>query len=466
MAFWNRNRAPAPAPGPVVEKTAPEPATATVIPLETKALSGVPAFIFDNSVTATQWALSGGGATGYFSGMGSGVFALRDPTMHSLVGAIITKWADTLQPLSFAIERRADEIRREDYPIINLLEHPGHGWTGGELKRAIVEGLIAVGNAYMLYESRESMKVLDWRLTRPPTYQTPWYEWTDPWTGMVSKYDPGDIIHLRWRRGPDGITGIGPLMGTAGGEMYSDYTAQSYTTALLSNMGVPGLMLSPLFESSDISPDEANAISMAINHGTGQGGQGNAVVLSKPFRIDEMSGVSGIADTRRLRWVSEERICAACKMPAALLNIGTGSEQTRVGATMESLVRLFWAANVIPFMQNLAEQLSEQLLWRFMDERRWRLVPTVEKAPAVRQILAAAQAADLANALAAYHGGLIGWQEANLSIGGEGIRPPDLIAEPEYRGGQPRAAPLPENTRGEGRMQEGGEISRLAQGET
>ena len=462
MAFWNRKFVlgfdePPPAPAP------PAPA-----PAQTKALSGVPAFIFDNAVTGTQWGLSGGASgAGFFTGMGSGVFALKDPTMHSLVSAIITKWSDTLQPLGFAIERRADEIRQEQYPIIDLLEHPGHGWTGGELKRAIIEGLIAIGNAYLLFESTRSVKVLDWRLVRPPTVYEPYYQYHDPWhPAIITHYDPEDIIHLRWRRGPDGITGIGPLMGTAGGEMHSDYIAQAYTTALLSNMGVPGLMLSPLFESSDISPDEANAISMAINHGTGQGGQGNAVVLSKPFRVDEMSGVSGIADTRRLRWVSEERICAACKMPAALMNIGTGSEQTRVGATMESLVRLFWSSSVIPFIQGLTEQMSEQMVYRFMDPRRYKLVPTVEKAPAVRQILAAAQAADIANALAGYHGGLIGWQEANLSIGGDGIKPPDLIAEPVFQGGQPRAAPLPENRRGEGRNQEGGEVGALAQDAT
>lgn len=434
-----------------------------------KYLSGVPAPVFDLAITGTQFQQAGGygGAGGMWAA--SGFLAQRDPMGHALVSAIVDLWTDTLVPLDFAIRRKSDGVIKEDYEILDLLRDPGHGWSASEFKHAMIEGMICSGNAYALFEHAKSMKVLDWRYTRPPFLGQNYYEYTDPLTMKRHEFEPSQVIHLRWRRGPDGVMGIGPLAGTAAAEMMGDITAMQYTIALLRNMGVPGIVLSPLFESSDISPAEAASMSQALNNTTGRGGQGNAVVLSKPFRIDEMSGVSGIADTRRLRWVPEERICAACKIYAALLGIGTGSEQTRVGATMESLVRLWWEKGVLPMMGHLSEQLGKQLLWRFMDQRRYELVPDVDDSPRVREIRAKALAADIENALSLYHGGLMGWQEANQMAGGDGVKPPDLIAEPTFSGSGGKSLTSGKGggngyTSEEGRPAGGGEPRGLALG--
>ena len=442
MAFWNRRPAPASvsvAPletaaatstAAVVKATAPTPAT-------TKMVSGVPAPLFDRAITGTQYIMGGWGDSYYTAGMWA---SMRDPTSMSLVSAIISMWSDTIVPLDFAVQAKTDKMRRDEGPMLDLLRHPGNGWTSGELKTAWLDGLIGCGNAYMLFESSRSLKVLDWRCVRPPDITQANYCYTDPWTNRLSYYDPMEIIHLRWKRGMDGVIGIGPLWGTATGELATDYLAQKYTMAMLANMGVAGILLSPLFESSDISPDEAEAAAAAIGNTTAHGGQGNAVVLSKPFRVDEMKGVGSVADTRQLRWVAEERICSTCRMHPALLGIGTGSEQSRVGATQDAIINFFWSTCVLPMMRKLSEQLGEQLLWRFHDPRRFELTPNVDHAPVVRRMLADTLKREADNALALYHGGLMGWADANIMIGGEGKKPADLTDNPTYGGAKPGVA--------------------------
>jgi len=70
-------------------------------------------------------------------------------------------------------------------------------------------------------------------------------------------------------------------------------------------------------------------------------------------------------DLSALRNVSEERVCAALGVPAAVVGFGTGLEPTKVGATMRELVGLAWSACLVPTQRIIAGQVAHALLPEF-----------------------------------------------------------------------------------------------------
>jgi len=70
-------------------------------------------------------------------------------------------------------------------------------------------------------------------------------------------------------------------------------------------------------------------------------------------------------DLSALRNVSEERVCAALGVPAAVVGFGTGLEPTKVGAMMRELVGLAWSACLVPTQRIIAGQVAHALLPEF-----------------------------------------------------------------------------------------------------
>ena len=95
-------------------------------------------------------------------------------------------------------------------------------------------------------------------------------------------------------------------------------------------------------------------------------------------------------DLSAIRNVSEERLLAALGVHPALLGIGTGAQQTRVGNTMLAIRRSYAQNTLQPLAHLLAEQLTAEYLPFIAPPGRFRIVPNFEECIAVRE--AAAQA--------------------------------------------------------------------------
>ena len=71
----------------------------------------------------------------------------------------------------------------------------------------------------------------------------------------------------------------------------------------------------------------------------------------------------------------------------ALIGIGTGSQNTRVGATMVVLRRHYAQTTVQPLARLIAEQLTVQLLPFYAPEGRFKILPDFSQNMAVEEAI-------------------------------------------------------------------------------
>jgi hypothetical protein len=76
--------------------------------------------------------------------------------------------------------------------------------------------------------------------------------------------------------------------------------------------------------------------------------RGEALALGAPTEAQLLQYNMQGFDVGPIRDVSEERVCAAIGIPAAVVGFGTGLQQTKVGATMKEMRQLAWISGVIP----------------------------------------------------------------------------------------------------------------------
>lgn len=177
--------------------------------------------------------------------------------------------------------------------------------------------------------------------------------------GVPSKVEEGlSVIHFRKGIDPDNLRkGLSSLKGLLR-EIWTDNEAASFTAALLRNMGIPGIMVSPTDNERTLTPKEAEAIEAKLDVKFSGEGRGKTLVALGPTKLEQFGFSPADLDLSALRNVSEERVTAALSVPAAVVGFGSGLEATKVGATMESMVRLGWSQGVIPLQKIITGEIS------------------------------------------------------------------------------------------------------------
>ena len=171
---------------------------------------------------------------------------------------------------------------------------------------------------------------------------------------------PEDMVHIRTGLDPtDHKSGFAPLK-TVLREIYGDESAGQLGTALLSNMGIPGLIISP---TDDYGPDEEEAkeITRTFKRKFGGANRGEPLVMSGNMKVETLSLSPKELDIGTLRRIPEERISAVLGVPAILAGLGAGLENATYSNARE--LREFFTENkLIPLWKMVAEELTQQIL--------------------------------------------------------------------------------------------------------
>ena len=72
-----------------------------------------------------------------------------------------------------------------------------------------------------------------------------------------------------------------------------------------------------------------------------------------------------------IRGISEERVCAVLGIPAAVVGVGVGLRQTKVGATLRELRSIAWDDAVIPTLDLILDAFTVKLAPEFGDGLRY-----------------------------------------------------------------------------------------------
>lgn len=292
-----------------------------------------------------------------------------DGTGSSTVAAVLNWVARTFPeapPMLWRQLENGQEEPERGHAMLRLLRKPNAHYTGLILWMATVVDWIADGNAYWLKvrdrggQVRELWWVPHWMIEPKGDENTfvTHYEYT-PGTEPL-RVAVEDIVHFRY-----GLDGDNPRLGASQlksvlREVFTDDEAANFTASLLSNMGVPGLVVSPE-KGTTINDGDAQEMKRYVNERFGGDKRGEAMVMTGATQISQFGFSPEQLLLRDLRRIPEERVSAVTGIPAIVVGFGAGLERstfTNMGEAREAA----YEAGLIPMQRIMAEDVLFQLL--------------------------------------------------------------------------------------------------------
>lgn len=260
------------------------------------------------------------------------------------------------------------------HDLTDLLENPNPFYGGDVLMAGAIISDIADGNAYILKLRNASGRVAElWWLPHtlviPKGSKDPLGPFIEYYQYVVAgrRYEIPitEMIHLRHGMDPDDPRkGMSRLRGQLR-EVMTDEEAARFTAAIVANMGVPGLVVSPKGENQTVSEPDARNLEAKLDQSFGASNRGRPIVMSGATDLHQFGFSPQAMDLAGIRGVPEERLSAALGVPAAVVGFGTGLSQTKVGATMHELREMAAEQALVPLWRRFAKGLNRGLTSEF-----------------------------------------------------------------------------------------------------
>ena len=253
-----------------------------------------------------------------------------------------------------------------NHPLEILMERPNPYMSGEVVQQYIINALHVFGDAYLLKEKNNTGQVTALYPLIPDRVSAKGTE-----EQLITNYeyamddrkliiDRSDMIHFRLGLDPTNHKqGYAPLQ-TILREIFGDEAAGQLSTALLSNSGVPSVIISPK-DDFTISADESDQISKTYQQKVGGSKRGQPLVLSGSMTVEKMAFSPSELDIGTLRRIPEERVSAVLGVPAILAGLGAGLERATY-ANARMLREYFTENKLIPLWRMVATELTYQLL--------------------------------------------------------------------------------------------------------
>jgi len=293
------------------------------------------------------------------------------------LNVLATSFAEP-RPLVYKDTDDGDQELIKQHPIAKLLERPNPFTSGNLLAHYMVVALSAYGDAY-LYKNRNSDgNVVQLVPLMPNMVEPKGDEDTlithfkyKPYGGLGGEsivVPTNDIVHIRNGIDPNNHRrGFAPLKSVLR-EILGDEAAGQYAAALLHNMAVPGVILSPKDDSmGGPSKEEAEAISAMYKQKFGGKNRGAPMILSGSMNVEVVSFSPDQMNLTELRKLPEERVSAVLGVPAILAGLGAGLDAATYNNTRE-LREFFTEQKLVPLWKSVASELTHQLLRKDFDD--------------------------------------------------------------------------------------------------
>jgi len=265
--------------------------------------------------------------------------------------------------------RRGEREEVEGHALTQLLGRPNPHYGDIHLWGATVFSWCAAGNAYWVVARNRAGRPAElWYV--PHWLMTP--KWPQDGSAFISHYEynpggerirlePEEVVHFRAGVDPrNPRLGLSPLHGAIR-EIFGDLEASNFVAALLRNMGVPGVVISPE-GGAQAAPEDVEAVKTWFREAFGGDRRGDPLVMGGATKVQPYGFSPQQMDLSVVRDVAEERVCACLGIPAAVVGFGAGLQQTKVGATMKELRREAWTGGVLPILRGLADEVERSLL--------------------------------------------------------------------------------------------------------
>lgn len=291
----------------------------------------------------------------------------------------------TFPEAKIAITKMSDDGSSEPiikHPFLDLINKPNDFYSYETMIMATMLSWSISGNAYWLKIRNDFGQVIQlwyvphWMIS-PKGHDTDMSIFVDHYqyspNGQIFIVRKEDVIHFRFGLNPKNLRmGLSPLDAVIR-EVFTDDEASNYSASLMRNMGIPGVIISPDSDEG-IDVETAKGVKEKFKETFTGDRRGESMVMTGKTKIEMFGFDPNKLDLSRIRDISEERVCAALGIPAAVVGFGAGLQTTKVGATMTALIKLAWTANIIPSQRPIAETLNRQLLKEFDDDPMKKII--------------------------------------------------------------------------------------------
>jgi HK97 family phage portal protein len=266
--------------------------------------------------------------------------------------------------------------------LLALWDNPNEYYTGIAMVKALVADYKTTGNAYVLKIRNpgskrwvESWWAPSWMMK--PRWPDDGSEFLSHWDynpdGVPQRIETEDVIHFR-----DGIDPRNTRLGFSAfasliREIFTDEEASRFTSAILSNLGVPGVVISPAAAtlngggSSRTAILDAPAVKRAFKQTFGGENRGDAMVMSSPTDVHVLSFNPQQLTLRDLRKIPEERVSGVFGVPAIVAGMGAGLDRSTFANFAEAR-EAGYEENIIPTQRDFSAILKKHALTEFVSD--------------------------------------------------------------------------------------------------
>lgn len=254
-----------------------------------------------------------------------------------------------------------------NHPLTALIKRPNPYYSGTLLWKATMASLSVSGNAYWIkIRSRRGDPVELWyepHFTCSPTWPVDGSAFIGGYRLMRGgrPYDiaRADVVHFR-----SGIDLANTRLGlsdlaSALREVFTDNEAATFSATLLHNMGIPGLVVSPM--QADTQINDPAGLKRDIMAKTTGDRRGEPLVMALPTKIEKLSFSPAEMSMREVRYIPEERICALLGIPPGVVGLGAGLDRNTFSNMREGREAAYESC-IVPTQRLLANDLDVQLL--------------------------------------------------------------------------------------------------------
>jgi HK97 family phage portal protein len=343
---------------------------------------------------------------------------------NSIVLACLYWMVRTFPEAPVRVKRLAGSGRYEiceTHPVVSLINLPNRFYDGSVLWAGTLLSLNTDGNAYWYKVRSAAGKVVE--LWYVPHFQIE-LVWKDDGSEFISGYRHTvdgvsrllaveDVIHFRAGiPDPDNSRkSLSPLAAVLR-EICTDNEAATFSASLLRNMGMPGVVISPMKEEVGFSAAQHEKLVSLWSSKFRGDRRGEPLVAPLPLQVSSPGFSPEQMVLDKVRRVPEERITAALGISAIVVGLGAGLERSTYSNYREAREAAY-ESNIIPTQRMLASQLTRSLLSELGDVDRERLYFDLSEVLGLRED----QDSLHARVVADYQGGLITRAEARNMLG-------------------------------------------------
>ena len=266
--------------------------------------------------------------------------------------------------------------------LLTLWNDPNEYYDGRTLSKALIADYKTTGNAFILKLRNGSGRwIQSWwapSWTMKPRWPEDGTEFLSHWEynvdGIPQRVEVEDVIHFR-----DGIDPKNTRLGFCAfaslvREIFTDEEASSFTAALLSNLGVPGVVIAPSASAQNAAGPrgvifDTDKVKSAFRNTFGGDNRGEAMVLSAATDVHVMSFNPQQLTLRDLRKIPEERVSGVFGIAAIVSSFGSGLDRSTF-ANFSEAREASYEESLISAQNDFAAVLKKQALREFVSDVR------------------------------------------------------------------------------------------------